>query len=139
MKVIDIIELIVTLRAIHEQEDEKGKPALQGRIALQIAKARRDIENQCNPEDVEEQRKALLDMYAEKDEKGKWVMSEPNRVKLTNTEEFRQKEQELLETEFEITLPKIPEAILDMVNLTGDQALAIEPLLEAEKIVKLEA
>jgi len=139
MKVIDILELIATLKSIHNQRDETNKPVLQGRVALQVAKARRDIDNQISPKDIEEQRTALLDMYAEKDENGKWIMLEQNRVKLINAEEFRQKEKELLETDFEITIPKIPEAILDMVNLTGDQALIIEPLLEAEKIIKLEA
>ena len=130
VKVGEILDIIGVLGNIHSQRDEQGKPVLVGRLALQVAKAQRDIEQQVHPKDFEDQRSALLDLYAEKDVDGKYIMTGKNAVKLADPDGFRKAVEELLDTDFEITIPKIPESILDIVNLTGDQALVIEPLLE---------
>ena len=74
----------------------------------------------------------IINSHVKKDEKGKPVIDGSNYVfeEEGKKNEFNKLFDELMETKFDLDHPKLDSKTLDLMKLSGEQLVAIDPLVE---------
>ena len=119
----EILNVIPILRELNTK-------TFKGTIAFKLARLSRELDKERIL--FEEHQKKLIDKYGLKDEKGNFVTSDDGSFKLKEEkiEECKTEMFNLLSTQLEINADKIPDSILEEVEITPSQALVLYTFIE---------
>ena len=106
------------------------KQQFRGSLAFKIARMAREFNKEIETFNIEKQK--IIEKYCEKDENGQLKIDDNGMVKvLDESKDTIVKEMDnLLETQVEINVDKLPLDALDEFNITPQQMVAIENFFE---------
>lgn len=123
VKLLDIIDASPILRKLAES-------TFSGAVAFKIARLIKACEIELQT--FEESRRKIIEEYGEKDENGELKIFDNQQIKVK--EEYREKcavsLNELLNTEIELNVNKIPINSLEQIDITPNELIKMEAFIE---------
>lgn len=123
-----IVENVVIAKSII---DKISKISFSGRGAFAIARLTREINREFDV--FEETRTKLVNKYANKDEAGELIINNGMvKIPADKMDDYHKELNEILKAELIINVEPLPFGWLENIELTPEEALALEPFVKFE-------